>query len=117
MCVSTVDERRESADSIQQSLNLLPSNARFARITFGTNVSVYELDSDAIRRAYICAATRNTPPAPSTNCSAVLEQQRRELHRAIPSPPNFATASSSACNLTTAAILDDLSKGGRWGSA
>lgn len=52
-CCTAKEELAELADSLQQALNLLPPDCLVGLITFGTNVSVYELSSDSIAKAYI----------------------------------------------------------------
>ena len=62
-CVSQKEELAELADSLQQALNLLPPECRVGLITFGTNVSVYELASESIAKAYIIRGNREYSPS------------------------------------------------------
>jgi protein transport protein SEC23 len=110
-CVSAVDELRELGDSIQQSLNLLPSNDRIALITFGTNVSVYELASSAIPKAYILRG--NKEYTTSAVCQ-LLGCHAGSAAAAPGAPPGNPVADQlchrfvlpvSECNLTAAAIF------------
>ena len=48
----------ELADSLTQALNLLPENSCVGLITFGTNISVYELGSESISKAYVLRGSR-----------------------------------------------------------
>jgi protein transport protein SEC23 len=57
------EELTELADSLQQALHLLPPDCRVGLITFGTNVSVYELASESIAKAYILRGNREYHPS------------------------------------------------------
>lgn len=52
-CCCGKEELAELADSLSQALNLLPPECLVGLITFGTNVSVYELASESIAKSYI----------------------------------------------------------------
>lgn len=56
------EELAELADSIQQALNLLPPETLVGLITYGTNVSVYELASENIAKSYIFRGNREYSP-------------------------------------------------------
>ncbi|KAL7562489.1 hypothetical protein ACA910_008200 [Epithemia clementina (nom. ined.)] len=56
------EELAELADSIQQCLNLLPPETLVGLITYGTNVSVYELASENIAKSYIFRGNREYSP-------------------------------------------------------
>ena len=56
------EELTELADSIQQALNLLPPETLVGLITYGTNVSVYELASENIAKSYIFRGNREYSP-------------------------------------------------------
>lgn len=56
------EELAELADSLQQALNLLPPEALVGLITYGTNVSVYELASENIAKSYIFRGNREYSP-------------------------------------------------------
>jgi len=47
------DQLKELADSIQQSLNLLPQDALVGLITYGTNIQVHELGFEGIPKSYV----------------------------------------------------------------
>jgi protein transport protein SEC23 len=61
-CTNHKEELQELADSIQQALNLLPSDSLVGLITFGTNVSVYEMASESIAKSYIFRGNREYTP-------------------------------------------------------
>jgi protein transport protein SEC23 len=61
-CGSAKEELSELADSIQQALNLLPQESLVGLITYGTNVSVFELASEAIAKSYIFRGNREYAP-------------------------------------------------------
>lgn len=56
------EELTELADSLTQALNLLPPESLVGLITFGTNVSVYELASESISKSYIFRGNREYTP-------------------------------------------------------
>jgi protein transport protein SEC23 len=56
------EELTELADSLTQALNLLPQDSLVGLITFGTNVSVYELASESISKSYIFRGNREYTP-------------------------------------------------------
>jgi protein transport protein SEC23 len=62
-CVTAKEELAEVADSIQQALHLLPPESLVGLITFGTNVSVYDLSSDtAVSKSYIFRGNKEYLP-------------------------------------------------------
>ena len=61
-CSNAKEELAELADSLTQALNLLPQDARVGLITYGTNVSVYELASESISKSYILRGNREYAP-------------------------------------------------------
>eukprot|EP00977_Amphora_coffeiformis_P014530 scaffold4084_cov194-Amphora_coffeaeformis.AAC.5 len=56
------EELAELADSLQQALHLLPPDALVGLISYGTNVSVYELACEAIAKSYIFRGNREYGP-------------------------------------------------------
>ena len=56
------EELVELADSLQQTLNLLPPETLVGLITYGTNVSVFELASENIAKSYIFRGNREYSP-------------------------------------------------------
>lgn len=62
-CTSAKDELAELADSLQQALNLLPPDSLVGLIVYGTNISVYELASENISKAYIFRGNKEYSPA------------------------------------------------------
>lgn len=61
-CSGAKEELGELADSLQQALNLLPQDSLVGLVTFGTNVSVYELASESIAKSYIFRGNREYTP-------------------------------------------------------
>eukprot|EP00934_Nitzschia_sp_Nitz4_P008986 Nitzschia sp. Nitz4//scaffold34_size148208//7104//9623//NITZ4_002956-RA/size148208-snap-gene-0.204-mRNA-1//1//CDS//3329548723//8976//frame0 len=61
-CTNAKEELSELADSLTQALNLMPPDSRVGLITFGTNVSVYDLSSEAISKAFIFRGNREYAP-------------------------------------------------------
>lgn len=64
-CIDTcvhVEELAELADSIQQVLNLLPSDSLVGLITFGTNVQVHELGFEGLSKAYVLRGNKEYDP-------------------------------------------------------
>lgn len=61
-CSSSKEEIAELADSLQQSLQLLPPEALVGLIVYGTNVSVYELASENISKSYIFRGNKEYSP-------------------------------------------------------
>jgi protein transport protein SEC23 len=61
-CTNHKDELQELADSIQQALNLLPTDSLVGLITYGTNVSVFEMASESIAKSYIFRGNREYTP-------------------------------------------------------
>ena len=59
---AAAEELAELADSLQQALHLLPPDALVGFISYGTNVSVYELASEAIAKSYIFRGNREYGP-------------------------------------------------------
>ena len=56
------EELVELANSLTETLQLIPDDALVGIITYGTNVSVYELSSDAIPKSYIFRGNREYGP-------------------------------------------------------
>ena len=61
-CTNAKEELSELADSLQQALNLMPQDSLVGVITFGTNVSVYDLSCDSIAKSYIFRGNREYNP-------------------------------------------------------
>ena len=57
------EELAELADSLTQALNLLPEDSLVGLITFGTNISVYELGSESISKAYVMRGSKEYAPS------------------------------------------------------
>jgi len=57
------EELSELADSLTQALHLLPEDSLVGLITFGTNISVYELGSESISKAYVMRGSREYTPS------------------------------------------------------
>jgi protein transport protein SEC23 len=117
------EELAELADSIQQALHILPPDALVGLISYGTNVSVYELASEAIAKSYIFRGNREYGPgrvAELLGCHRPIPQQGGGAG------PNAAAAAASGgmgqevlnrfllpvseCSYVLESILDDLRK-------
>lgn len=64
-CIDTcahVEEIAELADSIQQILNLLPSDCLVGLLTFGTNVQVHELGFEGLPKSYVLRGNKEYNP-------------------------------------------------------
>jgi|UPI000581A23C protein transport protein SEC23 len=110
------EEISELSDSLQQALNLLPTDALVGLITFGTNVSVYDLSSDSIAKSYIFRGNREYSPG------RVGELLGCNRHPGQQSQPNGQTSMGgpgqevlerfllpvSECSFVVESILDDL---------
>jgi protein transport protein SEC23 len=110
------EEISELSDSLQQALNLLPTDALVGLITFGTNVSVYDLSSDSIAKSYIFRGNREYSPG------RVGELLGCNRHPGQQSQPNGQTSMggpgqevlerfllpASECSFVVESILDDL---------
>jgi protein transport protein SEC23 len=57
------EELAELSDSLTQALNLMPEDSLVGLITFGTNISVYELGSESISKAYVMRGSRDYDPS------------------------------------------------------
>jgi len=114
------EELAEVADSIQQALNLLPPESLVGLITYGTNVSVYELASESIAKSYIFRGNREyspgrvgellgcTPRAPAPQAPGQPQQPQQ-----IPAGPGQEVLERfllpvSECSFVFETILDDL---------
>jgi len=76
------EELAELADSLTQALNLLPQDSLVGLISFGTNVSVYELASEAISSPTSFVETESTHLDVSVNswaARAVSHNSNRRL--------------------------------------
>jgi protein transport protein SEC23 len=128
-CVSQKEELVELADSIQQALNLIPPTSRVGLITYGTNVSVYDLAASSetsIARSYILRGNREYAPGRVAELLGCLNAPRPEAAGAKgPMPPNQAPNAVplgnvdvlerflrpvSECSYTVEQILEDLKK-------
>lgn len=130
-CVSHKEELAELADSLQQALNLLPPECRVGLITFGTNVSVYELASESIAKAYIIRGNREYSPSrvgELLGCTMHRTGQQQQQPQQQPggggnpaaAPPpaagpgvevlNRFILPVSECSFVVESILDDLRK-------
>jgi protein transport protein SEC23 len=122
-CVSAKEELSELADSLQQALNLLPPDCRVGLLTFGTNVSVYELASDSIAKAYILRGNREYSPGRvgellgCTRGRAAAQHPQPDQNGQMPAPagPGQEVLERfllpvSECSFVVEGILDDLRK-------
>jgi protein transport protein SEC23 len=121
-CVSAKEELTELADSLQQALNLLPPDCRIGLITFGTNVSVYELASESIAKAYILRGNREYSPkrvGELLGCNSYRSTASTQPQQPGGGPgatgPGMEVLERfllpvSECSFVVESILDDLSK-------
>jgi len=123
-CVSAKEELEELSDSLQQALNLLPPEAIVGLITFGTNVSVYELSSESIAKSYILRGNREYSPGRvgellgCTRRQQPQQQQQQQPGQQAPAPPAGPGAEVlqrfllpvSECSFVLESILQDLTK-------
>jgi len=125
-CTSAKQELSELADSLQQAMNLLPQDSLVGLITYGTNVSVYDLSCDSVAKSYIFRGNREYSPG---RCGELLGCTRRagapaaaaggapgQMHQqAAPAPGGPAQEvlerfllPVSDCSFVVESILDDL---------
>jgi len=118
------EELSELADSLIQALNLLPEDSLVGLITYGTNVSVYELASDAISKAYIFRGNREYTPGrvgELLGCNTRQpQQQQQQGSQPNPMAPGAAGPGAEAlkrfllpvseASFVLESILEDLSK-------
>lgn len=114
-CVSAPEELKELADSLQQALSLMDPQCRVGLITFGTNISVYELASDSIPKAYIMRGNREystTKLQDLLGCTG--PKQAAGSQQAPPNPGQEILdrflLPVSECSLVVESILEDLTK-------
>lgn len=122
------EELSELADSLTQALNLLPEDSRVGLITFGTNISVYELGSDSISKAYVMRGSReyttskigemlgcNRGAAPAAGQPGAPNGQPKPQQGAQQGGPgqeilNRFLVPVSDCSFVIESILEDLQK-------
>jgi len=119
-CTNSKEELAELADSLTQALNLLPPDSRVGIITYGTNISVYELASESISKAYILRGNREYAPGrvgELLGCTGGRPQQQQP-GGATPAPPvtpgeqileRFILPVSD-CSFVVESILEDIRK-------
>jgi protein transport protein SEC23 len=111
------EELAELSDSLQQALSLLPPDALVGLITYGTNVSVFELASEAIAKSYIFRGNREYGPGRVGELLGCHRHQTQQQGQA----PNGAGGVAqevlsrfllpvSECSYVLDSILDDLRK-------
>lgn len=125
-CTSAKEELAELADSLQQALNLLPQESLVGLITFGTNVSVYDLSCESVAKSYIFRGNREYAPGrvgELLGCTRRAGQQP-QTPNGQPQQPQQQQPSSmggpgqevlerfllpvSECSFVVESILDDL---------
>ena len=114
------DELAELADSLQQSLALLPETALVGLITFGTNVQVHELAFEACSKAYVLRGNREYTPGRvgellGCNQRAAPADPQQQGGGGPPIPPGQQVLQRfllpvSECSIVLESILDDLRK-------
>ncbi|GKY98496.1 hypothetical protein MPSEU_000806700 [Mayamaea pseudoterrestris] len=122
-CTNAKEELQELADSIQQALNLMPSECLVGLITFGTNVSVYELGaSENVSKSYIFRGNRQYLPGrvgELLGCTRRPVQQQQQQPNGQPQMPAGVAGPAeevlerfllpvSECSLALESILEDL---------
>jgi protein transport protein SEC23 len=119
-CTTAKEELGELADSIQQALNLLPPDSLVGLITFGTNISVYDLSSDSISKSYILRGNREYAPGRvgellGCNRTPAAGQQQGQQNGGAPLGPSQEVLERfllpvSECSFVLEQILEDLRK-------
>lgn len=117
-CTNAKEELAELADSLQQALNLLPADALVGLITFGTNVSVYDLSSESISKAYIMRGNREYTPGrvgELLGCTGRQIQQGQQGQAPSMGGPGEEVLERflrpvSECSFLIESILEDLRK-------
>ncbi len=119
------EELAELADSLTQAMNLLPPESRVGLITFGTNVSVYDLASENIAKSYVFRGNREYAPGRvaellgcthrAPNAVAPDPSGQHQPQAALPSGPGQEVLERfllpvSECSFVVESILDDLRK-------
>lgn len=124
------EELSELADSLMQALNLLPEDSLVGLITFGTNISVYELGNDSISKAYVMRGTKEytpgrigemlgctrgaAPPAGAKGPNGQPQQAQQPAPGSAGGPGQEVLERFllpvSECSFTIESILDDLQK-------
>ena len=107
------EELAELADSLTQALNLLPQDSLVGLITFGTNVSVYELSSEAIAKSYIFRGNREYSPArvgELLGCGQPQQQQQQTMAGPGQEVLERFLLPVSECSFVVESILEDLRK-------
>lgn len=125
-CISAKKELQELADSLVQALNLMPQDSRVGLITYGTNVSVYELASESIAKSYILRGNREYSPGrvgELLGCTGRSQPQQQPQQPGQPQPPQSQQPVGpgqqvlerfllpvSECSFILESILEDLCK-------
>lgn len=130
-CINAKQELQELADSLMQSLNLLPPDCLVGLVTFGTNVSVYDLSCENVSKSYIfrgnreyapgrvgelLGCTRRAAPAPAAPAAGPgqAQQQQQAAAAALGGPAQEVLQRFllpvSECTLVVESILEDLRK-------
>ena len=107
------EELAELADSLTQALNLLPPDSLVGLITFGTNVSVYELSSEAIAKSYIFRGNREYSPTrvgELLGCGQPQQQQQQQMAGPGQEVVERFLLPVSECSFVVESILEDLRK-------
>jgi len=117
-CSSAKKELSELADSLTQALNLIPQDSRVGLITYGTNVSVYELASDSVSKAYILRGNKEYAPGrvgELLGCTGRPGQQANGQQQNQPMGPGQQVLERfllpvSDCSFAVETVLEDLRK-------
>ncbi|KAL3910731.1 MAG: hypothetical protein SGILL_007577 [Bacillariaceae sp.] len=119
-CTNSKEELGELADSLIQALNLMPPDSRVGIITYGTNISVYDLSSDTISKSYILRGNREYAPGrvgELLGCNGRASQQNQPQGGAPQAPigPGQEVLERfllpvSDCSFVVESILDDIRK-------
>jgi protein transport protein SEC23 len=119
-CTNSKEELSELADSLTQALNLMPPDSRVGVITFGTNISVYDLSSDSISKSYIIRGNREYSPGrvgELLGCTgrSAQQQQQQPQGGVPPMGPGQEVLERfllpvSDCSFVVESILEDIRK-------
>jgi len=117
-CTNSKEELNELADSLTQALNLMPPDSRVGLITYGTNVSVYELASESISKAYILRGNREYAPGrvgELLGCTGRSQPQGQQQQQQMMGGPGQEVLERfllpvSECSFVVEGILEDLRK-------
>ena len=119
-CTNSKEEIQELGDSLTQALNLMPPDSRVGLITFGTNVSVYDLSSETISKSYILRGNREYAPGRvgellgCTGRASEAQNQQQQQQQMMGGPGQEVLERFllpvSECSFVLESIFEDLRK-------